>query len=370
LKSRLRDSDTLARFGGDEFTLIMQQHQPGAEQISNEAVHLAEQLMQGLASPVSISRGEFKIDLSIGIALYDGFSDPEDALRHADSAMYKAKQSGKNCIHFHDPEMQKIIEQELELEKEVIQAIKHRQIEVYFQPQVDWKRQLTGAEALVRWHHPKLGFVPPDRFIPLVERSGLINQLQYRVLEGCCKLIRECVSLPFIGEHFTVAINLSARQFVDNQLEKDLAKACQAFGVRPSQLVLEITESLLMENLDASVAQMNRLKSRGYSFSVDDFGTGYSSLAYLQKIPLDELKIDKMFVDNIEGDQGNLAIVDTIIALSHNLNFSLVAEGVETMQQFKMLNERSVNRFQGYLIAKPMPKSQFLEWAKNNFAED
>ncbi|HET8704930.1 MAG TPA: GGDEF domain-containing phosphodiesterase, partial [Pseudomonadales bacterium] len=311
--------------------------------------------------------GSYKIGASIGICIVDGeTSSAGEILKRADSAMYAAKRLGGNSFSFYDPSIQEEIDRKLQIEREIIGAIEQRQFCAYFQPQIDTRGNVVGAEALIRWVHPVRGLISPASFIPIAENSGLIFQLQNIVLEDSCRLLNELKKQHGVPEDFAISVNISSNQFKTGKLDENLLKVMKQFGVTPQSIILEITESLLMQNKNEAVSQMQRLKKLGFRFSVDDFGTGYSSLAYLHALPLDELKIDKTFVDQISMHDSGTAIIDSIISLAGHLRLHVVAEGVETAAQFEVLAQRPIQAVQGYLFSKPLPRDEFKRWVANS----
>jgi len=255
------------------------------------------------------------------------------------------------------------------LENDIVRAIDCNEFCAYFQPQVDVFGKIIGGEALIRWNHPSKGVIAPNEFIPIAEQFGLIQKLQNIVLKDICSLINQLISEKTIDELFYISINISQNQFKSSTLKTELLNIVNNFNVDPARIRLEITETMLSHDLKHKVQQMEELKAEGFTFSIDDFGTGYSCLSYLHAYPVKELKIDKSFIDNMLDNDSGLSIVETIINLAKNLNILVVAEGVETLQQFEILKAKHVDAIQGYLIAKPMPLNNFLLWHKQNMAK-
>ncbi|GGU63356.1 GGDEF domain-containing protein [Pseudomonas laurentiana] len=350
--------DTVARMGGDEFTLLLQ---PRAtrEMALNRAINVAEQILSSLVRPFVLENREFFVTASIGIALspQDG-SELSQLMKNADTAMYHAKERGKNNFQFYQADMNASALERLELESDLRHALEQNEFILYYQPQFsgDGKR-LTGAEALLRWRHPRRGLVPPGDFIPVIEELGLVVDVGDWVLREASRQLKEWhkakVRVP------KVSVNISARQFSDGQLGTRIATILNEIGVPPACLELELTESILMREVNEAMQILASLKNLGLSIAVDDFGTGYSSLNYLKQFPIDVLKIDRTFVDGLpEGEQDG-QIARAIIAMAHSLNLAVIAEGVETHEQLEFLREHGCDEVQGYLFGRPMPANQF-----------
>ncbi|MEK1904139.1 MAG: EAL domain-containing protein [Pseudomonas sp.] len=352
------EDDTVARMGGDEFTLLLQPRN-SREGALNRAIHVAEQILSSLAQPFVLQGREFFVTASIGIALapQDG-NELSQLMKNADTAMYHAKERGKNNFQFYQADMNATALQRLELESDLRHALEQQQFLLYYQPQFsgDGKR-LTGVEALLRWQHPRRGLVPPGEFIPVLEELGLVVQVGDWVLEEACKQIRQWhaahVRVP------KISVNLSARQFADGQLATRISRTLEETGVPPACLELELTESILMRDVGETLQILASLKRLGLCIAVDDFGTGYSSLNYLKQFPIDVLKIDRSFVDGLPGGEQDAQIARAIIAMAHSLNLAVIAEGVETQEQLDFLREHGCDEVQGFLFGKPMPAKQF-----------
>ena len=344
--------------GGDEFTLLLQARNTRAGAL-NRAIHVAEQILASLAQPFILQGREFFVTASIGIALapQDG-EELSQLMKNADTAMYHAKERGKNNFQFYQAEMNATALQRLELESDLRHALEQGQFLLYYQPQFsgDGKR-LTGAEALLRWKHPRRGLVAPNEFIPVLEELGLIVQVGDWVIAEACRQLRAWheadVRVP------KVSVNLSARQFGDGQLGMRISRILNDSGVPPASLELELTESILMRDVGETLQMLNSLKKLGLCIAVDDFGTGYSSLNYLKQFPIDVLKIDRSFVDGVPGGEQDAQIARAIIAMAHSLSLAVIAEGVETQAQLDFLREHDCDQVQGYLFGKPMAASQF-----------
>ena len=352
------EDNTVARMGGDEFTLLLQARST-REGALNQAIHVAEQILTSLAQPFTLEGREFFISASIGIALspQDG-QELSQLMKNADTAMYHAKERGKNNFKFYQAEMNATALQRLELESDLRHALEQGQFCLYYQPQFsgDGKR-LTGAEALLRWQHPQRGLVAPGEFIAVLEELGLVVEVGDWVLAEACRQFvawqRDEVRLP------KISVNLSARQFTAGQLDQRIAETIRDSGIAPAALELEMTESILMEDIEQALQTLARLKRLGVGIAIDDFGTGYSSLNYLKQFPIDVLKIDRSFVDGLPDGEQDAQIASAIIAMAHSLKLAVIAEGVETQAQLDFLRDHGCDEIQGYLLGKPMPPEQF-----------
>jgi len=281
-------------------------------------------------------------------------------LKQADIAMYQAKTAGRDNVRFFDPKMQETINARANLEAELRVALEQQQFHLYYQIQVDNAGRPLGAEALIRWPHPEQGLVSPVQFIPLAEETGLIIPIGLWVLETACAQVRSWQDEELTAG-LTLSVNVSAKQFRQPGFVKQVKDALSRHAINPSQLKLEITESMLLDNIDSTILTMNALKETGVKFSLDDFGTGYSSLQYLKRLPLDQLKIDQSFVRDLVSDSSDRSIVRTIIAMAQSLNLQVIAEGVETEEQRSILLNNTCLNYQGYLFGKPVPIEQFEE---------
>ena len=350
--------DTVARMGGDEFTLLLQ---PRAtrEGALNRAIHVAEQILSSLARPFVLEGREFFVTASIGIALapQDG-NELSQLMKNADTAMYHAKERGKNNFQFYQADMNASALERLELESDLRHAQEQGQFVLHYQPQFSGDgRRLTGVEALLRWNHPARGLVPPDEFIPVLEELGLVVQVGEWVLEEACRQLKtwheEKIRIP------KISVNLSARQFGEGDLTARIATILERTGVAPACLEVELTESILMRDVSSAMQTLNELKRLGLCIAVDDFGTGYSSLNYLKQFPIDVLKIDRSFVDGLPDGEQDAQIARAIIAMAHSLNMMVIAEGVESHAQLEFLREHGCDEVQGYLLGRPMEARQF-----------
>jgi diguanylate cyclase (GGDEF)-like protein/PAS domain S-box-containing protein len=361
LRNCLRAEDTVARIGGDEFVIILQNLGEEDADAPTQTEAVANKILSALNQPYSLHDYECFSSASIGVTLFEDSSvQVEELLKQADIAMYQAKKSGRNMMRFFDPQMQENITQRANLENALHNAVDKKQFQLYFQSQVDGKNQTVGAEALIRWQHPVLGTVPPQDFIPLAEESGLIVPIGRWVIEAACEQVKCWQDNPRTAD-LTVAVNISPRQFYQANFVDEVLGCLATTGIESSALKLELTEGLILDDVDKAIVKMNELRRAGIHFSLDDFGTGYSSLAYLSKLPLSQLKIDQSFVRNIGVNDSDSIIIKTIIGMSKSLDFEVVAEGVESQHQYDFLEALGCQLFQGYLFGKPLPAVEFEE---------
>jgi diguanylate cyclase (GGDEF)-like protein/PAS domain S-box-containing protein len=367
LSATIRASDTLARVGGDEFIILLEYVGENNEQAIIESEKVTQKLHSVFDEKFELGELAFQVSCSIGISLFNnGNLLVDNILKFADTAMYRAKMKKGNSYNFYDPELQTLLEKQAELETDLVRAIANDEFCTYFQPQVNISGKVIGAEALIRWNHPSKGLVAPNEFIPIAEQYGLIQKLQNIVLCDICILIAQLRTDNIIDELFSVSINVSHCQFNSSTLKTELLNVMAGFDIRPSQIKLEITESMLAGDIDNTIQQMQEIKAKGFTFSIDDFGTGYSCLTHLSAFPVNELKIDKSFIDKILDNGTGFSIVNTIITLAKSLNITVVAEGVEVLEQHELLKSLHIDSIQGYLIAKPMTKDDYLVWHKIN----
>jgi len=359
LRAAVHEDEIVARVGGDEFVIVLRGLGDSEEKAVSQAILAAESIRASVGRPCHLGDGVHYTTSSIGIVLFRGGDErPDDLLRYADSAMYQAKAEGRNTIRFYDPQMQAVIEARAALEDELRSALDKRQLRLYYQIQVDSLRRPLGAEVLLRWEHPARGLVSPAQFIPLAEETGMIVPIGLWVLETACAQLKAWQGNPLTRD-LVLAVNVSAQQFRQADFVMHVQHALLASGAKPSHLKLELTESMVQENIDATIAKMRELRLLGLSFSMDDFGTGYSSLQYLKRLPLDQIKIDQSFVREISNDPNDAVIVQTIIAMSDSLGLDVIAEGVETEAQRAFLAERGCLAYQGYLFGRPVPLERF-----------
>ena len=362
LLDNLRQCDTVARIGGDEFVVLLPQLQARSPSEAASNVELVcQKLLQALARPYEFAHTDFYSTASMGVTLFRGQeTSVDDVLKQADMAMYQAKSQGGNTFAFFDPVMESAALSHAQLETDLRHAIQAGQLALYYQPQVSGSTgHIVGAEALVRWHHPQRGMVPPIDFIPHAERTGLILPLGQWVLEQACLQLAAWAHDP-VTKELALAVNVSAQQFKASDFVAQVLATLVRTGANPKLLKLELTESIFAGNIDDIVAMMNQLKAQGIGFSLDDFGTGYSSLAYLSRLPLDQLKIDRSFVANLESDDNNVAICAATIGLAHSLKLQVVAEGVETdAQRYFLSTVHHCDQLQGFLFSRPLPGPAF-----------
>ena len=359
LRSCVREQDTVARLGGDEFVVVLQNLSSDAPEAAAQARTLGELILAQLRQPYELAGHEHHFTASIGVTLLNHQRDSVDeVLKQADMAMYRAKDAGRNTLRFFDPDMQQAVNRRALLETELHNGLRRAQFLLLYQPQVDSQGRVTGAEALVRWQHPVQGMVPPSEFIPLAEESGLILPLGHWVMETALRQQARWQQDPQFAQ-LSLAINVSARQFLQDDFVAQVLALVQQTGANPVQIKLELTESLLLDNVDSVIATMRALKAHGLGFSLDDFGTGYSSLSYLKRLPLDQIKIDQGFVRDVLLDASDAAIARSIIALAGSLGLAVIAEGVETTAHYQFLLAHGCQAFQGYLFGRPLTLEDF-----------
>ena len=363
LKGSVRRGDSVARLGGDEFVVMLEQLGADEKRASLIAKGVGQEILRALRMPYLLGNYEYLGTASIGITCFPREADTtDDLLKRADLAMYRAKAEGRNAQCVFDPEMETFVAARAELLTDLRQALKDREFELHYQPQMDINGRVIGAEGLVRWPHPRRGMVPPGEFIPLAEEAGLIVDLGTRVLEEACAQLARWATQPGLKD-LTVAVNVSTRQFLDNHFVQIVERALNESGADPQRLKLEITESSAMEKVNDAIAKMSALRERGVTFSMDDFGTGYSSLSQLKRLPLDQLKIDQSFVCDVLDGVMDASIVRTIITLGRNLNLMVIAEGVETEEQREFLMGQGCYAYQGYLFSPAIPAREFETYA-------
>lgn len=361
----VRADDTVARFGGDEFVVLLANlGTQKAKAAALQAEAIGEKILSAFVETFQLDPYEYPCTPSVGVTLFS----PEDRnvdelLKRADLAMYDAKTAGRNGLRFFDPVMQTMISARASLEADLREDLKKERFLLYYQPQVDHEGRLLGAEALARWPHAERGLVSPSEFIPVAESAGLILPLGVSMLKIACRQLARWSADP-ATEHLTVAINVSALQMRQKNFVEQVCAIIEQTGADPHRLKIELTESTLVSNVDDVIAKMYKLKAIGIGFSLDDFGTGYSSLSYLKRLPLDQLKIDRSFVKDILVDPNDAAIAQLIIALSKSLGLSVIAEGVETDEQYAFLASQGQLNYQGYLFGRPLPPEDFERFAR------
>jgi diguanylate cyclase (GGDEF)-like protein/PAS domain S-box-containing protein len=359
LSTCVRASDTVARLGGDEFVIMVEDLSESVAEAATQARLVGEKILAAFTQPYQLDLYEHFTSPSIGVTLFMGRSSSVDELlKRADLAMYQAKASGRNTLRFFDPEMQRLINVRVELEADLRHGLQRNEFVLHYQPQLDDQDLVSGVEALVRWHHPGRGLVPPLEFIPLAEDTGLIMPLGQWVLQTACQQLAAWQAQPATAA-LSIAVNVSSRQFRHPEFVEQVLQVIRRSGINPKKLKLELTESLLVEDMESTIEKMTALKAEGVGFSLDDFGTGYSSLAYLKRLPLDELKIDQSFVRDVLTDPNGAAIARTIVALAQSLGLSVIAEGVENEAQRALLAQHGCRSYQGYLYSPPVPIAQF-----------
>lgn len=369
LISCVRKSDTVARLGGDEFVVMLEDLSANRNEAAVQARTIGDKILAALNEPYKITSYECDSSSSIGITLFCNHGDDVDAIiKHADLAMYRAKTSGRNSLCFFDPEMQQAATARAVLANELQTAVETEQFVLHYQPQVDGKGRLTGAEALLRWQHPDRGLISPADFIPLAEETGLMLPLGLWVLRTACRQLVQWAAREGTA-HLTVSVNVSACQFRQADFVERVLETVDAIGADPTKLTLELTESMLIEDIDDTIAKMGQMKERGLSFSLDDFGTGYSSLAYLKSLPLSELKIDRSFITDVHSDPNSGAIAKTIVFLAQSLGLTVIAEGVETELQRTFLDNHGCRDYQGFLFSRPLPLDAFEAFAAQDFVD-
>ncbi|TGN40282.1 sensor domain-containing protein [Marinobacter confluentis] len=364
VKDKIRKADTLGRFGGDEFVIILNSLSGNLKTAIYLSDQFAHKVVELIREPFAISTGPETITASFGITLFKGGISAGDVLREADFAMYKAKESGRNQIHFYNPDMQRLFLERVQIENDLLTAINAGQIEVHYQLQVHEDGTIRGAEALARWRHPTKGFISPDQFIGIAEDSGQIQELGSWIFIKACSDLKDQIQ-PYVDPEFVMAINVSSLQIFEKEFTDTIQQQIETTGVNPSQVKIEITESAIIDGPEDIHEKMLTLKALGVRFSLDDFGTGYSSLTSLKNLPIDELKIDRSFVHDVLLDRNSSAIAKSVIVLAQSLGLEVVAEGIETNSQMTALKDMGCHAFQGYLFSKPLPLDDFLSIIKN-----
>jgi diguanylate cyclase (GGDEF)-like protein/PAS domain S-box-containing protein len=359
LQNCVRSEDTVSRLGGDEFVVILEKLHQQALDAVNQAHAICDKILISIGKDFLLEDYAYQASASVGICLFSGQGISVDTLvKRADSAMYQAKNAGRNTLRFYDPIMQAALEARAALENDLRHALDEHEFILHYQTQTDNQKRILGAEALIRWQHPKRGMVMPAEFIPLAEESNLIILIGQWVLESACAQLKAWEADPASCELY-ISVNVSARQFHQPYFVEQVRKELHDHGVDPTRLKLELTESLVLDNIHECIAKMQELREVGVTFSMDDFGTGYSSLSYLTQLPLDQLKIDQSFVHHMNETHSDAVIVQTIIGMSHNLGIEVLAEGVETQEQHDFLEKHGCDHYQGYLFDRPSPIVEF-----------
>jgi diguanylate cyclase (GGDEF)-like protein/PAS domain S-box-containing protein len=359
LKSCVRESDTVGRLGGDEFVIYLENLGETIEQAGLRSQSVAEKIRESVAMPYILEDEEYHCTTSIGVTLFRGHEITVDGiLKQADTAMYQAKNDGRNAIRLFDPVLQAALDARVALGIELRKAMPNNELILYYQIQVDSAHHIIGAEVLLRWVHPTRGMVPPIQFIPVAEENGLIVPIGHWVLEAACRQLKEWEKDLTLSA-LRLAVNVSARQFRHVDFVDQVSAILEHTKINPTRLKLELTESLVLHDIDDTVAKMKEIRGLGISFSMDDFGTGQSSLTYLKRLPLNQLKIDQSFVRDIPGDLSDAVIVQTIIGMGRSLGLDVIAEGVENWEQHDFLRRQGCHAFQGYLFGRPIPCAEF-----------
>lgn len=349
----IREGDTVARQGGDEFIILFENLKTDFNEATYLVKQIADKLLMQMNEPFILNEYEYYCKLSIGIELFNKNDTSVDLFKHTDIAMYQAKKLGGNQLLFFNPEMQHILDLRNTMEYELKQALEFAQFRLYYQPQVDSFQHVIGVEALIRWDHPQRGLIPPDEFIPLSEDTGFIIPMGLWVLQSACAQLKAWETDEHT-RHLRIAVNVSTKQFRQSNFVTLVENALETSGVNPELLKLELTESLVLENVQDTIEKMHMIKRLGVHFSMDDFGTGYSSLSYLAKLPLNQLKIDRSFVRDLPESKNDAMIARTIITMGLGLEMNVIAEGVETQAQFEFLEAYGCHAFQGYLFGRPL----------------
>jgi len=355
----VREGDTVARVGGDEFMVILEDLSKDTLEAAAQTEEIGKKILATLGQPYQLATHGHHSTSSIGVTLFTNQQSEVAVLfKQADIAMYQAKKAGRNTLRFFDPQMQETVNARAALEGELHKALENQQFQLYYQIQVDDSHRPLGAEVLIRWIHPERGLVSPAQFIPLAEETGLILPIGQWVLETACAQLKAWQQ-DVLTRDLILAVNVSSKQFRQTDFVTQVQTTVQRHAINPTLLKLELTESLLLDNIEDTIATMSTLKGIGIMFSLDDFGTGYSSLQYLKRLSIDQLKIDQSFVRDLASDSSDRAIVRTIIAMAQEFNMDVIAEGVETEDQRQFLQNAGCAQYQGYLFGKPVPIEQF-----------
>jgi diguanylate cyclase (GGDEF)-like protein/PAS domain S-box-containing protein len=360
LQACVREGDTLSRFGGDEFVLLLEGLSEERAQAAIQAKGVGEKVLEALNQPYSLEGNEFHSSSSIGVTLFADYQQNlDELLKQADTAMYEAKKAGRNTLRFFDPAMQEELETRAQLDAGLREALRKQEFRLYYQVQINQTGHVLGAEVLIRWMQPEQGLISPQQFIPLAEESGLIVPIGTWVLESACQQLKRWELNPLTRD-LQLAVNVSGRQFRQPDFVNQVCEILNRTAINPLHLKLELTESIVLDNVADTIAKMQALRQIGVNFSMDDFGTGYSSLAYLTQLPLKQLKIDQSFVRNIGIKASDATIIQTIIGMANNLGMEVIAEGVETQEQRDFLESMGCNLYQGYLFGQPVPVEEFV----------
>jgi diguanylate cyclase (GGDEF)-like protein/PAS domain S-box-containing protein len=363
LRGALREGDTVARQGGDEFVVLLEDLGAEIAEATALSKRMGDKLFQVIDRPFTLDGNEYQCKLCIGVSLFGKHDTVEDLFKHADLALYQAKNAGRNTLRFFHPTMQAVLDLRSALEEELSQALERTQLRLFYQPQVNAAGRVIGVEVLLRWQHPQRGLVLPNEFIPLAEDTGLILSIGLWVLETACAQLKAWENDAHTLD-LKLAVNVSARQFRQPDFVAQIRKVLEASRAKPTRLKLELTESLVMEDVQDTIVKMQAIQRLGVSFSMDDFGTGYSSLSYLARLPLDQLKIDAAFVRNLSKKGNDATIARTIITMGREMAMNVIAEGVETVEQREFLEIHGCQAYQGYLFSRPLPLEEFEEFVR------
>ncbi len=366
LQACVREGDSVSRFGGDEFVLLLEGLSEDMSQAATQARGVGEKVLEELNKPYILEGNEFHSSLSMGITLFCNYKQKvDDLLKQADTAMYEAKKAGRNTLRFFDPVMQEGLEARAQLEAGLREALHKQEFQLYYQMQVNRTGRILGAEVLLRWIHPERGLISPMQFIPLAEETRLILPIGEWVLKSACQQLKAWEA-DRLTRDLNLSVNVSGRQFRQDDFVAQVSEIIKQTAINPLRLKLELTESIVLDDVADTIPKMQALKQIGVSFSMDDFGTGYSSLAYLTQLPLNQLKIDQSFVRNIGAKASDSTIIQTIIGMADNLSMEVMAEGVETQIQRNILESMGCMLYQGYLFGKPVPVEEFMLSLRDN----
>jgi len=365
LESLLRNTDKAVRLGGDEFVILTSPQEGVHADLLEQSQVIAKKIINEISQPFLVNEHELFITTSIGITLFTGIDESvEILLKRADTAMYQAKGAGRNTFQFYQQSMQEAADTRLHLERYLRNAIANNELSLHYQPQLSASNVIVGAEALLRWHNDELGDVSPADFVPVAEETGMIVPIGQWVILAVCEQIKvwekQGIEIPHI------AINISAKQFHQNDFVSNLIYMVYEKNLLPNQILLEITEGVFLGNIEEAIDKMKALKENGFSFSIDDFGTGYSSLTYLKRLPFDQLKIDQSFVRGLIDNQADAAIVKAIVVMAKSMGLNLIAEGVETDKHLACLSGYGCHYYQGYYFSKPLTAEKLVEYVKNH----
>ncbi|MGB0897928.1 MAG: putative bifunctional diguanylate cyclase/phosphodiesterase, partial [Psychrobium sp.] len=358
-----RSEDFLGRLGGDEFVLVMSMNKDDPQSAALQTYNNATTLIDLVAAQLKVDKHQFNLSASIGITVfnYGGGQSSEDILRQADIALYNAKEKGQGFFSFFQPEMQKKAQTRLKQSKELHDALSNKELFLLYQPQVDKDGKFIGMEALLRWHHPINGIVDPSNFIALAEEIGIIDKLGRYIMHMACQQCNDLVSSFYPNNKLKVAINISPSHFLQDDFVEQVQRITENYSMQNMQLVLEITEEVTIGDIDDVIKKMNQLRRLHVHFSLDDFGTGYSSLTYLKQLPIDTVKIDKSFIQELHENKDDASIVEAILTMTRALEIDVIAEGIENQSQYKFLSDLHCQYYQGYYFGKPENVAALIE---------